>query len=310
MKSIQSNIKIAKKYLNKDDCVGIPTETVYGLAANAYSNIAVKKIFKLKKRPKSNPLIVHYYNIQNLKKDCYINADFIKLYKRFCPGPITFVLNLKKSTKISKFTTNFKKTLAVRFPKNKVIRSLLSKLDYPLAAPSANIFKNISPVNAKDVKENFGKKLRYVLDGGRSKIGLESTIVDIRKSPIILRYGGLEKSKIERILGKKIKVGINKKKNSSPGQFKVHYSPGIPLRMNAKNFKSNEALMLLKKRKKKHSNFFYLTKTNNLKEAAKNLYTILKRIKKKGYRSIAVTKIPNFGIGQTINDRLKRAAKF
>ena len=310
MKSIQSNIKIAKKYLNKDDCVGIPTETVYGLAANAYSNIAVKKIFKLKKRPKSNPLIVHYYDIQDLREDCHINSDFLTLYKKFCPGPITFILNLKKNTKISKLVTNSKKTLAIRFPKNKITRILLSKLNYPLAAPSANIFKKVSPVSAKDVKEDFGKKIKYILDGGRSKIGLESTIVDTRKKPIILRYGSLEKSEIEKILGKKIKVGINSKKYSSPGQFKVHYSPGIPLRMNAKKFKLSEALVLLKKKKETHSNFFYLSKTNNLKEAAKNLYTILRKIKKKGYKSIAVTKIPNHGIGQSINDRLKKASKF
>ena len=117
MKSIQSNIKKAKKYLDNNHCVAVPTETVYGLAANAYSNSAVKKIFSLKKRPFNNPLIVHYFDIQRLKVDCDINDNFVKLYKKFSPGPITYVLKLKKDSKISKFVTNNKKSIAVRFPK-------------------------------------------------------------------------------------------------------------------------------------------------------------------------------------------------
>ena len=114
MKSIQSNIKKAKKYLDNNHCVAVPTETVYGLAANAYSNSAVKKIFSLKKRPLNNPLIVHYYDIQRLKEDCDINDNLVKLYKKFSPGPITYVLKLKNNSKISKFVTNNKKSIAVR----------------------------------------------------------------------------------------------------------------------------------------------------------------------------------------------------
>ena len=114
MKSNQSNIKKAKKYLNKNYCIGVPTETVYGLAANAYKNSAVKKIYNLKKRPKNNPLIVHYHDIDSLKKDCLINDNFTKLYKKFSPGPITYVLQLRKNSKISKYVTNNKKSLAVR----------------------------------------------------------------------------------------------------------------------------------------------------------------------------------------------------
>ena len=127
MKFNQSNIKKAKKYLDKDCCIGVPTETVYGLAGNAYSNLAVKKIFKLKKRPADNPLIVHYLNISKLKKDCVINDNFIKLNKKFSPGPITYVLKLKKNSKISKYVTNEKKSLAIRFPKHKIFRELLKK---------------------------------------------------------------------------------------------------------------------------------------------------------------------------------------
>ena len=310
MKTIQSNIKKAKKYLDNDDCIAVPTETVYGLAGNAYSNKAVKKIFKLKKRPSNNPLIIHYYNMNELKKDCNINDNFKKLYKRFSPGPITYVLSVKKNSKISKFATNKQKSLAVRFPKHSLFRKLLKNLDYPLAAPSANISTKLSSVQASDVKEEFGSKIKYVLNGGKCNIGVESTIINLTNKPTLLRFGGLEISKIEKILRKNISININSKKKTAPGQFPLHYSPGVPLRVNVKKSKSNEAFVLIKKRNINSKDYYYLSKKKNLKEAAKNLYSILRKIKKDGYKMIAVEKIPNIGIGKTINDRLNRASKY
>ena len=305
-----ANIKKAQKLLNMNECVAIPTETVYGLAGNAYSDNACKKIFKLKKRPKNNPLIVHYYNVQKLKEDCNFNNNFHKLYKRFCPGPITFILNLKKNSKISKIVTNKKGALAVRFPKHPVARSLLKKLNFPLAAPSANLSSKVSAVSSDNVKEDFGKKIKYVLEGGKSSIGLESTIIDIRNRPRILRLGGLETSVIKKVLKKKILMNTNPKKISSPGQLKIHYSPGIPIRLNVKRIKNNEAFLLFSKKKEKKSNYYFLSQKGDLKEAAKNLYSTLRKIKKNKYKSIAVGKIPNKGLGKTINDRLIRASKF
>ncbi len=310
MKINLANIKKAQKLLNKSECVAIPTETVYGLAANAYSDKACKKIYKLKKRPKNNPLIVHYLNSQILKKDCYFNRDFVKLYKIFCPGPITFILNLKKNSKISKIATNNRNTLAVRFPKHPVTRNLLKKIDFPLAAPSANPSSKISAVSSADVKDDFGKKVKYILEGGKSSIGLESTIIDIRNKPKILRLGGLEFSAIERTLKKKVIINNNPSKVLSPGQLKLHYSPGIPIRLNAKNINKKEAYLSIIKMKQNKPNFYFLSKNGNLKEAAKNLYSTLRKIKKDKYKSIAVSKIPNKGLGKTINDRLKRASKF
>ena len=310
MKSIQSNIKKAKNYLDKNHCVAVPTETVYGLAGNAYSNMSVKKIFNLKKRPKNNPLIVHYLDINKLKDDCHIDDNFIKLYNRFSPGPITFILKLKKDSKISKFVTNKQTSLAVRFPKHPLFRKLLKVLNYPLAAPSANISTRLSSVKASDVIEEFGSKIKYVLDGGRCQIGLESTIINLLSKPTILRFGGLDISEIEKILKKKVLIKTNSKKKIAPGQFPLHYSPGIPLRINAKKSKKNEAFLLIKKRKTTFKNYYYLTKNNNLKQSAKNLYTILRKIKKDGYKMIAVEKIKNKGIGKTINDRLNRASKY
>ena len=310
MKSIQSNIKKAKKYLDKNHCVAVPTETVYGLAGNAYSDLSVKQIFKLKKRPKNNPLIVHYSDIGKLNDDCVINDNFIKLYKKLSPGPITFVLKLKKGSKISKFVTNKQKSLAVRFPKHPLFKKLLKSLDYPLAAPSANISTRLSSVKAIDVIEEFGSKIKYVLDGGRCQIGLESTIINLLSKPTILRFGGLDISKIEKILKKRVVIDTNSKKKIAPGRFPLHYSPGIPLRTNVKDPKNNEAFLLIKKRKITFKNYYYLSKKNDLKQAAKNLYSLLRSIKKDGYKMIAVEKIPNIGIGKTLNDRLNRASKF
>ena len=310
MKINLSNIKKAKKLLNKNECIAIPTETVYGLAGNAYSNKACKKIYKLKKRPKNNPLIVHYYDHEALKRDCNFNIDFVKLYKKFCPGPITFILDLKKKSKISKIVTNNKSSLAVRFPKHPVTRNLLKELKFPLAAPSANLSTKVSAVSSADVKEDFGKKIKYILEGGRSSIGVESTIIDLRKKPKILRLGGLEISTIQKLLKKRILIKNYPAKISAPGQSKLHYSPGMPVRLNAKKANDKEAFLLIKKKKENKRNFYFLSKKGNLKEAAKNLYKTLRKIKKSNYKSIAVCKIPNKGFGETINDRLKRASRF
>ena len=303
-----ANIKKSISFLNKDDCVAIPTETVYGLAANAYSSKAVRKIYTLKRRPINNPSIIHYSSLNQLEKDCELNKNFFKLYKKFCPGPITFVLKLKKESRISKIATNNKKTVAIRFPKNKITQKLLKILNYPLAAPSANISTKISPVSASDVREEFGNKIKFILNGGRSKIGLESTIISLVDKPKILRLGGIERTKINKVLNKKIKYDKTNKKISVPGQSKLHYSPGIPIKLNIIKPKPNEAFILIKKRKKSYKNYYYLTKNKNLKQAAKNLYRILRVIKKENYERIVVEKIPNNGFGETINDRLKRAS--
>ena len=309
MKKDLSNIKKSKLYLDKNECIGIPTETVYGLAANAYSDKATEKIFKLKKRPKKNPLIVHYCSIRDLKKDCNINKNFIKLYKNFCPGPITFILKIKKESKISKNVNNNKSTLAVRFPKHPLTRKLLKFLNYPLAAPSANISSRVSAVSKMDVIEEFGNKVKFILDGGTSKFGLESTIVSLINKPQILRLGCIEVNKIRKALKNKISLSRKSKNLIVPGQGNVHYSPGIKVRLNVQNPKLHEAFILIKKRNFNGNNYFYLSKKNNLNEAGKNLYKTLRMIKKLKYKSIAVERIPNKGIGQTINDRLIRASK-
>jgi L-threonylcarbamoyladenylate synthase len=191
-----------------------------------------------------------------------------------------------------------------------LFRNLLKNLDYPVAAPSANISSRLSSVKPSDVKEEFGSKVKYILNGGKSKIGVESTIINLLAKPSLLRYGGLDTKKIENVLKKKLLINTNSKKKLSPGLFPLHYSPGIPLRTNVKRPKKGEAFLLIKKRKSNLKSFYYLSKVKNIEEAAKNLYSTLRKIKNDGFEKIAVEKIPNNGLGKTINDRLKRASKY
>ena len=278
------------KNLNKDKIMGLPTETVYGLGGNAYSKKAIKKIFDLKKRPKFNPLIVHYYNLSRAKKDVVINEEFKKLYKRFCPGPITFILNKKDSSKIHTLASAELRTIAIRFPGHKVVRSILKKLNYPLAMPSANRSSRISPVNSVDVYEEFREKI-IIIDGGNCKIGIESTVIDLTSSPKILRPGIINKTQIEKILKMKLKKTKLTKKIISPGILKKHYSPGIPVKINQTKYDGKSAYIYLGSKFKNKKNFFSLSKRSNLNEAASNLYKTFRIIKKKGYKKIQIQKI-------------------
>ena len=306
------NKKILKKViisLNKSGVAGLPTETVYGLGGNAYSKKSVEKIFKLKGRSRSNPLIIHYYNLDNAIKDISINKNLIKLYNHFCPGPITFILKRKKNSKVQPMACANLDSIAIRFPKHKVIRPLLKKIKFPLAMPSANKTSNVSPVKASDVFEEFKSKVKYILDGGNSKIGIESTVIDLTGSPQILRPGIISKKEIEKVLKLKLKNNNNKKVIRSPGMMKKHYSPGIPVRINQSKHDKKSAFIYLGKKYRNKKDFFSLSNDSNLKEAASNLYKTFRDIKKKGYKKIQITKIPNSGCGIAINDRIKRASK-
>ena len=316
MKNSYSNIfPISKKTLNKakglltkDSLVALPTETVYGLAGNAYSAAAVKKIFNLKGRPASNPLIIHYYNIEKALDDIIINNNFKKLYKKFCPGPITFILKKKKNSKIQASANAKLKTVAVRFPKHKILKTILKNINFPLAMPSANKSSSVSPVCAQDVFDEFKKKIKFIVDGGQSKIGIESTVIDLTSAPKILRPGSITSSKIESILKLKIKKNFDKSKVKSPGMLKRHYSPGLPILINQTKSDNKSAFIYIGNKFKNKNNFFSLSKNSNLNEAASNLYKTFRLIKKKGFKKIQIAKIPFKNSGIAINDRIKRAA--
>ena len=304
----KSNIARTVKYLKKDHVIGVPTETVYGLAGNAYSARAVKKIYELKNRPKINPLIIHYNNIDDLSDDAYLNVKFIKLYNKLCPGPVTFILKKKRSSQISKIATSGMSTVAVRFPKNKVIKNLLKILKFPLAIPSANKSNSISPIKPEDIIDEFGKKIKIILDGGKCKIGIESTVVDMTGVTQILRPGIIDSKIISNILKSKVSYKKNSVKIKAPGALRKHYSPGIPMMLNQKKCDKNNAFIIFGKRYKQNKNTFNLSKNSNLNEAARNLYKIFRKIKNKEYKKIYVVKIPNKKVGIAINDRLRRAA--
>ena len=308
-KNSPKNLNKAKKLLRKNNIIVVPTETVYGLAGNAYSNSSIKKIYKLKKRPKINPLIIHYSNIESLKKDAHIDEKFIKLYKKFSPGPLTYILRKRKNSKISPLANANLKTIAVRFPKNKIIRTLLKKLKFPLAIPSANISSAISPVSCNDVLDEFGKKIKFVLDGGSAKIGLESTVINLYGKTQILRPGLITKNQISQVLNKKIKIQKKTDKIISPGLLKRHYSPGIPVKLNCKTKEDKAAFIVFgKKYKNINKDIFNLSKSGDLEEAARKLYKTFRKIKNLGFKTINVVKIPNKKIGIAINDRLRKAA--
>lgn len=305
-KPTNKNLVKCANILKKNGLVALPTETVYGLAGNACSTIAVNKIYKIKKRPRKNPLIIHFDSLTSLKKETITNKYLDKLYKRFSPGPITYVLKIKPSSKISKVLLSQDGTIACRVPANVHFRKIIKLVGSPLAAPSANISNNVSPTSALDVYEEFKNKIAFILDGKKSNIGIESSVINLIEKPKILRPGKISISDIKKILKNVTKN--NSKKILSPGQMKLHYSPGIPIYLDQKKFKKGGALLVFGKSKYKASNIFYLSKSESLDEAAKNLYSKFREIKNKGYKNISINSIPKYGIGIAINDRLKRAS--
>ena len=307
-KNSPKNLNKAKKLLRKSNIIAVPTETVYGLAGNAYSNLSIRKIYKLKKRPKINPLIIHYNNIDSVKKDAYIDEKFFKLYKKFSPGPITYILRKKKNSKISNLANANLNTIAVRFPKNRFVRTLLKNLEFPLAIPSANISSALSPVSSTDVFDEFGNKIKFILDGGTTNIGLESTVINLYGKTKILRPGSITNHQISRVLKKKISILKKTNKIISPGLLKRHYSPGIPIKLNCLKKEDKAAFIVFGKKYKNSKDVFNLSKNGNLREAARKLYKTLREIKNLGYKKINIVKIPNSKIGIAINDRLRKAA--
>ena len=302
------NLNKIIKILKKNGIIGLPTETVYGLAGNAYSKNSIKKIFTAKKRVKKNPLIVHYYDLSRAKKDVVLDKKFYKIYKKLSPGPITYIVNKKVNSKINSIATANLKTVGIRFPKNKIIRKILKNLSFPLAMPSANKSSGVSPVTPEDVSEEFNNKIK-VIKGGVSKIGIESTVINLVGPIAILRPGKITPQQIEKILKIKIKFSLNQKIIKSPGSLKKHYSPGIPMYLNRIRCPKEHAFITFGAKYPVTRNNFNLSKKSNLNEAARNLYKIFRIIKKKGYKKIYVCKIPKKEIGFAINDRLNRASQ-
>jgi L-threonylcarbamoyladenylate synthase len=298
MTQIITDINTAADEILTGNIVGIPTETVYGLGANALDTDAVIKIFEAKERPRFNPLIVHLLNKDNFEEFVEeIPESFLKLYEKFSPGPITYVLKKKKI--IPHIVTAGNETVAVRFPSHKVFRELLEIVKVPIAAPSANRFGRISPTNAEDVIKEMQGKLKYVLEGGSSDVGIESTVIDLSNElPVVLRHGYISREEIENVIGR---TGQSKSdKINSPGMLLNHYAPQTPLVI-------IEHLSDLEKFEGKNYGILDLNKYSDLKEAAKHLFSDLRRLDEKGFEMILAAKVKDEGIGIAINDRLEKA---
>lgn len=316
MAEIGNDIIKAKNYLEKDDLVAIPTETVYGLAANALNPIAVAKIFEAKERPTFDPLIVHTYSLNEvLNFVTEIHPALLKLAETFWPGPLTLLLPKKEI--IPSLVTSGLDRVGVRIPNHPLTLELLAQLNFPLAAPSANPFGYISPTTAQHVEKQLGTKIPYILDGGSCTVGLESTIVGEENGEIIIyRLGGLSVDDIEAVVGK-VFVQLNQSSNpKAPGQLKSHYAPkksvyiGNLLQLQAKysdrkigaivfgnDVTLNEAIVIKN-----------LSPTKNYQESAVNLFSFLRELDEADVDVIITDLLPETGLGLAINDRLKRAA--
>jgi len=316
MAQIGTNLEIATRLLKQNKTIAIPTETVYGLAGNALKTEAVVQIFKIKNRPSFDPLIVHVANIKEVEKIAQnIPDSFFKIAKELSPGPVTYIL--EKKSNIPDLVTAGNPTIGVRIPNHPVTLELLNRLNFPLAAPSANPFGFVSPTSAEHVNLQLGKYLEYILDGGDCEVGIESTIIDLtQEKPRILRLGGLTLDKIESILGEPISdIKTSSSNPSAPGMLVSHYSPGCPVIIGDINklvaeskYKSigvldfNQSYTLDKTVK-----IFDLSPKADLAQAAKNLFKGLRFFSNK-VDVLYTNYIPEKGLGMAINDRLKRAS--
>lgn len=318
MAQIGKDISLARSFLEEGKLVGLPTETVYGLAGNALDPEAVALIFETKNRPSFDPLILHTFSLERV--DDFVTAfpeELKVLAEAFWPGPLTLLL--PKKPIVPDLMTSGLDRVAVRVPNHPLTLALLEKLDFPLAAPSANPFGYISPTQPSHVEAQLGDKIPYILDGGPCAVGLESTIVGIEdEEPVIYRLGGLEISEIEKLLGP-VRIKDHSSSNpAAPGQLDSHYAP-------RKTFILGDLEKLVKEHLEKKTNFavlsfrdFFpgiavenqlaLSPENNLHEAAKNLFAAMRTLDESGADLILAELLPENGLGKAINDRLKRAA--
>ena len=314
--NIGTDLQVAKNFLEAGELVAIPTETVYGLAANALDEKAVLKIYAAKNRPQFNPLILHVANLDQLQKLVLeIPEPCKKLMNEFSPGPITFLLS--KSHLVPDLVTAGSTFVAIRIPNHPLTLELLSLLDFPLAAPSANPSGYVSPVSAEHVLDGLNQKLPYILDGGICQIGLESTIVGFQGDKVIVhRLGGISADQINEITGNQVEIALSHASPTAPGQLKSHYATTKPLYLGDVETNINQNLG-----KKIGVISFYksynqlnpaveniLSKERDINEAAAALFSAMRNMDSANVDVIIAERFPNEGIGMAINDRLERAA--
>jgi L-threonylcarbamoyladenylate synthase len=294
----------AAQVLADGQLVAFPTETVYGLGGDARNDLAVARIFEAKGRPRFNPLIVHVATVEAAKALVNWSDQAEILASAFWPGPLTLVLPLRANHGLSPLVTADLPTLAIRLPAHPVAQALLAAFDGPVAAPSANPSGKISPTTAAHVSQGLGGRIAAILDGGACNVGLESTIIGLVGTPTLLRLGGLPSEAVARALGTKLADRQSDDPLNAPGQMSSHYAPIAAMRLNAAGRRPGELLL----------GFgpvdcdLNLSKAGNVVEAAANLFGHLHELDAKGTNTIAVSPIPDKGLGRAINERLRRAA--
>ncbi len=307
------NILRAGAFLKEGGLVAFPTETIYGLGADACNERAVAAIFEAKGRPSFNPLISHVDDLSMAGEIACMDGRAHALAAAFWPGPLTLVLPRSENCPVSWLACAGLATIAVRCPKHATALALIKALGRPIAAPSANRSGAISPTLAAHVAESLGPAVPIILDGGASDVGLESTIIDLTtNTPTLLRPGGLSREDIESVIGPVALSGHAPETPKSPGQLLRHYAPETPLRLNAADIVPGEALLAFGAvphvMAEKAAALLNLSESADLREAAANLFSMMRRLDAMGASGIAAMPVPGHGLGAAINDRLRRAA--
>ena len=302
-------IKAAADALRRGELVAFPTETVYGLGADATNDRAVAALFAAKGRPRFNPLIAHVADVDAAARLGELAELGHRLAAAFWPGPLTLVVARRAGCPVADLATAGLATLALRVPAHPVAQLLLGDVDRPITAPSANRSGRVSPTTAEHVVADLGESIA-ILDGGASGIGLESTVVDVTGEPIILRPGGIARADIARVIGRSVGVADGEPaRPASPGMAARHYAPLTPLRLNALHVGAGEALLAFGTPIRHTGAVVNLSPSADLAEAAANLYAALRALDRSGAPRIAAMPIPEQGLGEAINDRLRRAAR-
>jgi len=302
------SIAEAARLIAEGKLVAFPTETVYGLGANACDGRAVAAIFEAKQRPRFNPLIVHVQDIGEAREHVVFNAAAEKLARAFWPGGLTLVLPRRDSSPLSLLVSAGQETVAVRAPAHPVARALIAAAGVPIAAPSANLSGRLTPTTARDVMEELEGRVPLILDAGPAPIGLESTVIGFDGDmPVLLRPGAISREDVERVAGPLAapRVGFV----TAPGMMASHYAPRARLRLGARGVTKGEALLAFGPDIPSGAGLVRnLSPAGDLREAAANLFAMLRDLDKSDARTIAVMPIPEDGLGEAINDRLARAA--
>ena len=296
--------------LRRGELVAFPTETVYGLGADATNGLAVAAIFELKGRPHFNPLIVHVGDAGMAERYGVLSNSAKRLAQAFWPGALTLVVAKREDGGIADLTTAGLETIALRVPDHGVAQALLDKTGMPIAAPSANRSGHVSPTLAQHVEDDLGDGPAMILDGGATARGIESTVIDTTtERPALLRPGAVPREAIEDVLGMALVSATAEGKPASPGQLDSHYAPRAKLRLDAKGINAGEALLAFGPDEPTGASLVVnLSPSGNLREAAANLFRALRKLDSSGADVVAVMPIAEEGLGEAINDRLRKAA--